>query len=326
MVARDVKVYAKGKHIYSRDLWVNRLDGESENRIMPRIGYDGSDNGMYAKLQVDYNLGPKTDFYADLAYYSKVGYKPMYGINHDERNFNIKFQDGWDEEDDEWIRKERDIGLYYKNHRLIDNLPLTYSAYITHGLWRNEKSSIKSWHTEYAAYLNHDRIYLFNSKNTFLDLTVGKKWVTESYTDETKSTMMYYATLGQKLAPKWDTWVGYYREDITSNLYDYGQPDMGRELRNGLSFKLVIKTLLRLSTVMIWANTVIMKQITDGRTGSAAGRLNLNMSRIMSLIKIIPLGYVIIYLIGEAGEIWKSLNSVLLNILLWHSRLQKAEF
>lgn len=48
--------------------------------------------------------------------------------------------------------------------------------------------------------MNHDRIYLFNSKNTFLDLTVGKKWVTESYTDETKSTMMYYATLGQKLA------------------------------------------------------------------------------------------------------------------------------
>lgn len=47
MVARDVKVYAS-KVIYSRDLWVNRLDGESENRIMPRIGYDGSDNGMYA--------------------------------------------------------------------------------------------------------------------------------------------------------------------------------------------------------------------------------------------------------------------------------------
>ena len=67
---------------------------------------------------------------------------------------------------------------------------------------------------------------------------MGKKWVTESYTDETKSTMMYYATLGQKLAPKWDTWVGYYREDLTSNLYDYGQPDMARELRNGLSFRL----------------------------------------------------------------------------------------
>ena len=72
MIARDVKVYAKGKHIYSRDTWVNTLGEAGENKIiMPRIGYDGSDNGMYAKLQVDYNLGPKTDFYADLAYYSK---------------------------------------------------------------------------------------------------------------------------------------------------------------------------------------------------------------------------------------------------------------
>ena len=78
----------------------------------------------------------------------------------------------------------------------------------------------------------------------------------------------------------------------------------------------MIKTLLRSLIVMIWDNIVIIKQITDGPTGSAAGPLNLNMSRIMSLIKIIPLGYVIIYLIGEAGELWKPLNSVLLNILL----------
>ena len=42
-------------------------------------------------------------------------------------------------------------------------------------------------------FLTHDRIYLFNSKNTFLDLTVGKKWVDESYTDETTNTMAYYA-------------------------------------------------------------------------------------------------------------------------------------
>ena len=113
---------------------------------MPRIGYDGSDNGMYAKLQVDYNLGPKTDFYADLAYYSKAGYKPMYGINHDERNFNIKFQDGWDEEDDEWIRKERDIGLYYKNHRLIDNLHTVRILLMVYGVTKRavSKAGIQS--------------------------------------------------------------------------------------------------------------------------------------------------------------------------------------
>lgn len=236
MIAKDVKVYVKGKLIYTRDTWVNRLDGEGENKIMPRIGYNDSDNGVYVKLQLDYNLSKKTNFYADLAYYSKAGYKPMYGINHDERNFNIKVQDGWAEEDNEWIKKQRDVRFNYKNHRIAKNLPLSYSAYASHGLWRNEKTGVQSWHTEYAGYLNHDRIYLFNSPNTFLDMTIGKKWVKESETDETNSTMMYYATLGQKISTKWDTWVGYYRENRTSNLYDYGQPDMDTEIRNGLRY------------------------------------------------------------------------------------------
>ena len=68
-------------------------------------------------------------------------------------------------------------------------------------------------------------------------MTIGKKWVDESLTDETRSTMMYYGTLGQKLGSKWYTWAGYYREKVTSDLYDLGQPDMERELRNGISYK-----------------------------------------------------------------------------------------
>ena len=47
---------------------------------------------------------------------------------------------------------------------------------------------------------------------------------------------MYYATLGQKITPQWRTWVGYYREDRFSNLYEIGQADMDRELRNGLQW------------------------------------------------------------------------------------------
>lgn len=47
---------------------------------------------------------------------------------------------------------------------------------------------------------------------------------------------MYYATLGQKITSQWRTWVGYYREDCFSNLYEIGQADMDRELRNGLQW------------------------------------------------------------------------------------------
>ena len=48
---------------------------------------------------------------------------------------------------------------------------------------------------------------------------------------------MYYATLGQKISDKWRTWAGYYQEDETSSVFDLGQPDMAKELRNGIQYK-----------------------------------------------------------------------------------------
>ena len=238
MVAHDVKVYVKGKHVYSRDTWVNNLNDDGAARIMPSVGYDGDDNkGTYIKLKLDYDIDENTNVNSELVYYNRGHFKPIIKAKHDQRNYYLTYQSGWEEEDDEWVDKKNEIGFYYKPHYFIDGIPVTYRLYAHRGLWKNEETGRQSWHTEYGAYLNHDRIYLFNTKNTFLDLTIGKKWVNESLTDETRSTMMYYGTLGQKLGSKWYTWAGYYREKVTSDLYDLGQPDMERELRNGISYK-----------------------------------------------------------------------------------------
>ncbi len=241
LVAHDVKVFVRGKHIYSRDLWVNNFNDENKTKILPRIGYDGGDNGFYAKLEVSQPIGEKTMVSADLPQFSRAGFKPAYSVTHDERNFKVSYFNGWDDDDDDWYKKENTWRIDYKNHHIIDGLPLSYSGYFEYGLWnrwnpKNGKSGKKSWHKEYAVYLNHDPIYLFNTKKTVLNLTVGKKWVNESLTGETRSTNMYYATLGQKFTPQWRTWMGYYREDITSDLFEIGQPDMGKELRNGLQW------------------------------------------------------------------------------------------
>lgn len=236
MVAHDVQVFIRGKHVYSRDLWVNDLTDESKTKIMPRIGYDGSDNGAYVKLEVSQPVSEKTMINIDLPKYSKAGFKPVYGVDHNERNFSINYFTGWDEDDDIWYKKQNNWRFNYKNHHIVDGLPLSYSGYFEYGLWKRETGGYSSWHKEYAVYLNHDPIYLFNSKDTVLNLTIGKKWVNESQTGETRSTDMYYATLGQRLTPKWRTWVGYYREDQTSDLFDIGQPDMAQELRNGVTF------------------------------------------------------------------------------------------
>lgn len=241
MVAHDVKVFIRGKHVYSRDLWVNNFNDDGKTKIMPRFGYDGSDNGFYAKLELSQPVGEKTMVSMELPKYSRVGYKPVYKVSHNERNFKISYMHGWDDDDGDWYKKQNTWRFDYKNHHIVDGLPLSYSAYYEYGLWnrwndKNERSGPKSWHKEYAVYLNHDPIYLFDSKKTVLNLTVGKKWVNESLSGDTRSTDMYYATLGQKISPAWRTWVGYYREKVTSELFDIDQPDMARELRNGLQW------------------------------------------------------------------------------------------
>lgn len=236
LAAYDVQVFVRGKHIYSRDYWENNLAEKNKERIMPHLGFKDEDKGFYINVSYERPIAKNTMFYADLNNYFKAGFKPMYGIDHDERNFKVSIQDGWDEQDDDWVKKQRDIRVDYKPHHFSDKLPLSYSAYYEHGLWKNENTGKESWHTEYGAYLNHDRIYLFNG-NTSLDLTIGKKWTCESEVDTVESTNVYYATVNQKLTPKWNTWVGYYREDFTSNVFSYNQPDMPVELRNGISYR-----------------------------------------------------------------------------------------
>ena len=241
MVAKDVQVFVKGKHVYSRDRWENSLNDEGEERIMPRIGYDGSDNGFYAKIEYEKPLSDKTTISADIAEYSKAGFKPVYRIHHNERNFTVGLSTGWDEDDGDWYEKQMNWELRYKSHRIADGLPLSYSAYLEHGLWQrlwdSGKRGPSSWHTEYGAYLNHDPIYLFNTKNTSLNLTIGKKWVHESSSGDLRSTNMYYATLNQKLMKNMNTWIGYYQEDETSSLFEIGQPDMAKEVRNGIQYR-----------------------------------------------------------------------------------------
>ena len=235
IVAHDVKVFVRGKKIYSRKLWVKNMEG-SGTRILPRIGYSGHDNGAYIKLDADWHFTEKTSASAELVQYEKAGFKPNFSIKQDERNFSAEFSNGWAEDDDDWYKKEHNLRLDYKPHYFMDGLPITYSGYFETGKWTNDDTGRDSNRTEGAVYLNHDPIYLFNSQNTVLNLTMGKKWAHESESDASSDTNLYYATLGQKLGHKLITWVGYYQEDKTSGLFDLGQPDMEKEVRNGLSY------------------------------------------------------------------------------------------
>ena len=268
MVAHDVKFFVKGVHVYSRKLWINEFDKPSRMLINPSVGWDGHTNGFYGKINWDEYLSKNDSIRLDMVQYSRAGYKPEYKFIHDEKNWEFRYFYGWDEDDDNWYHKQNDFRLKYKPHHLITGIPITLSANIEYGLWskwdpdngmtkmhQNKKKWIKrhsengkiinghyenlgtkSWHREYAYYLNHDPIKIFGPDTT-LHLTYGRKWVHESLTDKTEVSNLYYVTLRQRINDRLRFWVSNMREKFTTSLFGLGQPDMEREFRVGVQYK-----------------------------------------------------------------------------------------
>ena len=236
LIAYDVKVYVKGKHIYSRDRIISNLSEENKQGvIIPHIGYD-SDHGMEFEYNYEHVFGINDTANADMKYYTKIGWRPMYSYKHDAKNFYVKVENGYDEDgDNNWIKKQTDVLIGYKSHKFTDKLPLNYSMYYEHGLWSS--NTTKSWHTAYGVFINHDRIHPGGDQTLFLDLGVGHKWVNESLTDKTSKTMLYKATLGKEFKDGWNTWTGYYWQRNQDEIFAYGAADMAREIQWGLKKK-----------------------------------------------------------------------------------------
>ncbi len=233
IIAFGVKVFMKGKHIYSRDRWVNKLDGsESRNSLIPHIGYNKT-HGVEITYDYQQPLGEKDMAHAELKYYSKIGWRPRIYDRHDERNFYVTIQNGHTEDsNNNWIKKERDVTIGYKSHKFNKKWPLNYSFYYNHGLWSDQYNN--SWHTEYGVFLTHDTIRLSKSKRPLtLDLGVGHKWTKESINDYIDKTMLYSGTLRQSFVGGWGAWLGYYWQKTTNSVFAYATPDMARELQLG---------------------------------------------------------------------------------------------
>lgn len=245
MIAKDCWVLVRGKRVMHRNRWINDLTKQRQTMIHPRIGYD-SDKGMKYELVIDQPLWKNAIAGGNITYYGHDHYKPNFWMKQDFKDFVVGISNGWQEDDGDWYKKQTNWTLNWKRHRLIKGLPLTYSAYVEHGLWKRQydgydprygKYSPRSWHTEYGAYLYHDPIHLFGSERNSLNLYVGKKWVRESLTDIHSTTNTYGATFNQKIGNNLLAWVGYYDEKVQDNrLFDIGQADMAKELRFGAKY------------------------------------------------------------------------------------------
>ena len=254
IIARGVQVFVKGKHIYSRDVWVNDLKKKNQ-QTQPHIGWD-DDKGWYISLKYSRPIGNPllknpTTFYMEQIFYTKSKYKPYYSIRHDQKDFYARVSSGYiyDSDNDAidegvWLHKKIDWGLFLKPHRIAKGLPLSIDGYITHGLWKYTHRNWESWHTEKAVYLRHDRFYPLGGKKLYMDLMVGHKWVDESLNNSTTrrygnnlNTGIYHGTIGYAFSDKWNIWTTYHNEHKTSYLFSKGQPSFAKDLRIGISWK-----------------------------------------------------------------------------------------
>lgn len=261
IIARGVQVFVKGKHVYSRDVWINELNKENK-QTKPRIGWD-DEKGWYVALEYSRPIGnPRlknpTTFYMDQIYYTKSKYKPFYGITHDRKDFYVRVNTGYVYDSDNdmldegiWLQKKIDWGLFLRPHRIAKGLPLSFDGYITHGLWKYSNRDWQSWHTEGAVYLRHDRLYPLGGKKLYMDLMVGRKWIHESYGNfrtwdrvnrvyrrygNSLNTNIYHGTLGYRFSNKWNVWTTYHNEHKTSYLFSKGQPSFVKDLSIGIAW------------------------------------------------------------------------------------------
>lgn len=254
IIARGVQVFVKGKHVYSRDVWINELNKENK-QTKPRIGWD-DEKGWYVALEYSRPIGnPRlknpTTFYMDQIYYTKSKYKPFYGITHDRKDFYVRVNTGYvyDSDNDAldegiWLQKKIDWGLFLRPHRIAKGLPLSFDGYITHGKWKYSNQNWESWRTEKVISLRHDRIYPLGGKKLYLDLMVGRKWINNSldnattrYYGKNLNTNIFVGTLGYVFSNKWNIWATYHNEHRTDYLFSLGQPSFSKEWITGISWR-----------------------------------------------------------------------------------------
>ncbi|MBP2654187.1 MAG: lptD 2 [Firmicutes bacterium] len=234
MVAYNVKLWVKDTVILSLPKYqVSLKKDSSDSDPFPKVGYNSS-LGLKIKEHIELPVGDKVSFFTDQAYYSKVGYRPVYGVVDREKNYEIgvvqgHFVDG----DDNWIKKEPEFSLKF-NKRRLGKLPVEYTFGTSYGKWTDSTKS--SWHQATGVYFSGLPIKM--SKNTVFNLGTGFENIRESYDDSSVNRYRYDATMTTKWAPKFSTVLGYHYVSDTTSIFEYDKIDLNRELDAGFNWKI----------------------------------------------------------------------------------------
>lgn len=233
MVAYNVKFWIKDTVIFSLPSYRASLQPNAAESSFPRVKFS-SGSGSSIRQHLETPIGDKVSVYTDLAYYSKAGYKPVYGVVDHENGYEIGVATGhYLDSDDNWIKKEPEFTLKFASHQL-GSLPVNYTIGASYGKWLDSAKS--SWHQSYDIYFSHFPIKM-NTRST-LNLGTGFTHTHDSYDQSSTDKYRYDGTVTTQWSPKFSTMAGYHYISNTQSVFSYDSDDMNRELDFGFKWQI----------------------------------------------------------------------------------------
>lgn len=234
MIAYNAKFWIKNTVIFSLPKYQSSLEkGDESGFAFPKPSYS-SDNGIGISQHVEVPFNPRLAVFADLDYYSKVNFKPMYGLISRNSNFTAKLGYGNEENDDhDWIKKEPELSLQLHSQRLGAS-SLTLDASTAWGQWN--EGEIRGTHAGFKMYLSNDPISLGNK--TTLKLGAGFDRNFYGYNDSNNSVFHFDSRLDMNPNSRLNTWLGYsYSSNIGTTPYEFDRIDVSKEGKIGFMYQ-----------------------------------------------------------------------------------------
>lgn len=233
LIAHNAKFWIKDKVIFSLPKYQKSLVEETDQIILPRIGYD-SDNGFMIAQYLEFPVGGNLAVYGDLAYYTRSDFKPKAGLINRDKNYTASLK--WDNEqneDNEWVKKEQEFEVKLAPRRL-GNSPFTANFLFSSGKWT--EGDVSGRRQNYDLYFKGDPVKL---SDTFtINFGTGFQQVKYGYNDSTNNIWKYDFSLHAKPNDKIEAWTGYsYKNQSGVSVYQYDEIDVPRALTAGVMYK-----------------------------------------------------------------------------------------
>lgn len=234
MIAHNAKFWIKDKVIFSLRRYEKSLKERTEGAF-PSIGYS-NDNGWHLRQSLNYPITSDLQIYTNLAYYSKVGFKPQYGVKWDKSDYYFQVEAGdYYDGNDVWLEKKPEFRFGIPKHR-IGKLPVSYQFAAIYGKWQEDNKT--SWHQDYSIYFSGDPISLDSAQTLKLSLGTGWRHIRESYDDSVNTVWSYDIALHKQWSPKLYTFIAQHYTDSSDKVFSYDEPDVDNQLASGVSYVL----------------------------------------------------------------------------------------